>query len=175
MPANLFYGTGIPAAIILIDKENANNRKGIFMIDAGKGFMKDGNKNRLREQDIRKITDVFNGQLEIPGYSRMVSVAEIEQNEYNLNIPRYIDSQETEDIQDIEAHLKGGIPVTDIDALSNFWEVFPRLRKSLFKKLNDKYIQLTVDNAQLTIKNHPEFIAFIKNMDKIFFSGKIKP
>lgn len=174
LPANLFYGTGIPAAIILIDKENANNRKGIFMIDAGKGFMKDGNKNRLREQDIRKITDVFNGQLEIPGYSRMVSVAEIEQNEYNLNIPRYIDSQETEDIQDIEAHLKGGIPVTDIDALSNFWEVFPRLRKSLFKKLNDKYIQLTVDNAQLTIKNHPEFIAFIKNMDKIFFQWKNK-
>ncbi|MCD6556555.1 MAG: type I restriction-modification system subunit M [Bacteroidales bacterium] len=174
LPANLFYGTGIPAAIILIDKENANNRKGIFMIDAGKGFMKDGNKNRLREQDIRKITDVFNGQLEIPGYSRMVSVAEIEQNEYNLNIPRYIDSQETEDIQDIEAHLKGGIPVTDIDALSNFWEVFPRLKKSLFKKLNDKYIQLTVDNAQLTIKNHPEFIAFIKNMDKIFFQWKNK-
>ena len=93
LPPNLFYGTGIPAAIILIDKENAHNRKGVFMIDAGKGFMKDGNKNRLREQDIRKITDVFNGQLEIPGYSRMVSVAEIEKNEFNLNIPRYIDSQ----------------------------------------------------------------------------------
>ncbi len=174
LPANLFYGTGIPAAIIVIDKENAHNRKGIFMIDAGKGFMKDGNKNRLREQDIRKITDVFNGQLEIPGYSRMVSVAEIEQNEYNLNIPRYIDSQETEDIQDIEAHLKGGIPVTDIDALSHFWEVFPTLRKSLFEKLNDKYSKLTIDHSEIkeTIFSHAEFMAFIEEMDTLFNEWK---
>ncbi len=148
LPANLFYGTGIPAAIILIDKENAHNRKGIFMIDAGKGFMKDGNKNRLREQDIRKITDIFNGQLEIAGFSRMVSVAEIEGNEFNLNIPRYIDSQETEDIQDIEAHLKGGIPTIDIDALSNYWQIFSTLRKSLFKKLNDSYSNLTIDHCK---------------------------
>jgi type I restriction enzyme M protein len=174
LPANLFYGTGIPAAIIVIDKENANNRKGIFMIDAGKGFMKDGNKNRLREQDIRKITDVFNGQLEIPGYSRMVSVAEIEENEYNLNIPRYIDSQEAEDIQDIKAHLKGGIPVRDIDALSDFWEVFPTLRKSLFEKLNDNYSKLTIDRSEIrdTIFSHAEFVAFIEEMDALFNEWK---
>jgi len=176
LPANLFYGTGIPAAIILIDKENANNRKGIFMIDAGKGFMKDGNKNRLREQDIRKMTDVFNGQLEIAGFSRMVSVAEIEGNEFNLNIPRYIDSQETEDIQDIEAHLKGGIPITDIDALSKFWEVFPTLRKSLFEKLNDKYSKLTIDHSEIkdTIFSHAEFVAFIEEMDTLFNEWKIE-
>ena len=174
LPANLFYGTGIPAAIILIDKENANNRKGIFMIDAGKGFMKDGNKNRLREQDIRKMTDVFNGQLEIAGFSRMVSVAEIEENEFNLNIPRYIDSQETEDIQDIEAHLKGGIPITDIDALSNFWEVFPTLRKSLFEKLNDNYSNLTIDHSEIrdTIFSHAEFVSFIEEMDTLFNEWK---
>jgi len=176
LPANLFYGTGIPAAIILIDKENANNRKGIFMIDAGKGFMKDGNKNRLREQDIRKITDVFNGQLEIAGFSRMVSVAEIEQNEFNLNIPRYIDSQETEDIQDIEAHLKGGIPNTDIDALSKFWQVFPTLRKSLFEYIRENYSKLTIEQSEIrdTIFSHPEFVSFIEEMDNLFNEWKIE-
>ncbi|GCE20938.1 hypothetical protein KDK_47380 [Dictyobacter kobayashii] len=105
LPANLFYGTGIPACIIVLDKENATSRTGIFMLDASKGFMKDGNKNRLRHQDIHKIVDVFNRQLELPKYSRMVSVSEIEENAYNLNIPRYIDSTEAEDIQDIQAHL----------------------------------------------------------------------
>jgi type I restriction enzyme M protein len=167
LPANLFYGTGIPAAIILIDKENAHSRKGIFMIDAGKGFIKDGNKNRLREQDIRKITDVFNAEQEILGYSRMVSVAEIEANEFNLNIPRYIDSQETEDIQDIEAHLKGGIPNRDIEALAEYWAVYPTLKRTLFKKRKG-YSQLKVDNYQLTIKEHPEFLAFSKEMDTLF-------
>src|SRR5437660_3697418 len=113
LPANLFYGTSIPACVMVIDKEEAHARKGIFMIDASKGFVKDGNKNRLRAQDIHKIVDVFNRQLEIPKYSRMVSVVEIEKHEFNLNIPRYIDSQEAEDIQDIEAHLKGDIPTYD--------------------------------------------------------------
>src|SRR5437660_690833 len=95
LPPNLFYGTGIPACIIVIDKENAAGRSGIFMIDASKGFVKDGNKNRLPHQDIHKIVDVFNKQIELPKYSRMVSVAEIETNDYNLNIPRYIDSSKT--------------------------------------------------------------------------------
>ena len=94
LPANLFYGTGIPACIIVLDKENAAGRTGIFMINASQGFMKDGNKNRLRHQDLHKIVDVFNRQLEIPKYSRMVPLAEIEANDYNLNIPRYIDSSE---------------------------------------------------------------------------------
>jgi len=187
LPANLFYGTGIPAAIIVLDKENAHNRKGllfsqlliekrlkgVFMIDAGKGFVKDGNKNRLREQDIRKITDVFNAGLEIAGYSRMVSVAEIEANEFNLNIPRYIDSQETEDIQDIEAHLKGGIPNRDIEALAEYWELYPTLKQTLFEKNNRKgYSQLKIDNYQLTIKGHPEFVAFGEEMDELFDAWK---
>jgi type I restriction enzyme M protein len=87
LPANLFYGTGIPACIVVLDKENAHNRKGFFMIDAGKGFMKDGNKNRLRSMDIHKIVDVFNKQTGIEKYSKMMPFAEIEKNEYNLNIP----------------------------------------------------------------------------------------
>jgi type I restriction enzyme M protein len=176
LPANLFYGTGIPAAIILVDKENALNRKGIFMIDAGKGYIKDGNKNRLREQDIRKITDVFNGQMEIPGFSRMVSVTEIEENEYNLNIPRYINSQEKEDIQDIEAHLKGGIPDSDIEELSDFWSVFPTLKKGLFSQLRDNYSQLLVEQTEIrdTIFNHHEFVSFIDEMDRLFEGWKTK-
>ena len=130
LPTNLFYGTGIPACIIVLDKENANNRKEIFMIDASKGYKKDGDKNRLREQDIHRIVDVFEKMVDIPRYSRMVSVEEIEKNDFNLNIPRYIDSQEPEDRQDIDAHLHGGIPMDDIDDLSDYWEVFPSLRHS---------------------------------------------
>src|SRR6185295_15182440 len=114
------------ACIIVLDKENAAGRRGIFMIDASKGFVKDGNKNRLRQQDVRRIVDVFTQQLEIPRYSRMVPFAEISdsKNDYNLNIPRYIDSGEPEDIQDIEAHLLGGIPNRDLDALESYWQVF---------------------------------------------------
>jgi type I restriction enzyme M protein len=162
LPANLFYGTGIPACIIVIDKENAEGRKGIFMIDAGKGFVKDGNKNRLREQDIHKIVDVFNKQIEVPKFSRLVPIKEIEEkNDFNLNIPRYIDSQEEEDIQDIEAHLKGGIPLRDIDALQGYWSVCPNLRSALFA--NGKrggYCDLKVSEDQIksTIYSHPEFI-----------------
>ena len=156
--------------IIFIDKENAHNRKGIFMIDAGKGFIKDGNKNRLREQDIKRITDVFTAQKQIKGFSRMVSITEIVKNEYNLNIPRYIDNQEKEDIQDIKAHLKGGIPITDIDDLSNFWEIYPTLRKSLFEEINEKYSKLTIENEQIKdeIYSHPEFESFINQMDSLF-------
>ena len=116
LPANLFYGTGIPACIVVIDKEDAQARRGIFMIDASRGFMKDGPKNRLRAQDIHKIVDVFNKRVEIEKYARMVSFEEIERNEFNLNLPRYIDSQEPEDVQYIAGHLQGGIPEADVQA-----------------------------------------------------------
>jgi type I restriction enzyme M protein len=135
LPANLFYGTGIPACIVVLDKENAAGRTGIFMIDASKGFMKDGNKNRLRSQDIHKIVDVFTKQTEIERYSRMVLLSEIAdpKNDYNLNIPRYIDSSEPEDVQDLHAHVHGGIPNRDLDALSSYWDAFPQLRGQLFE------------------------------------------
>jgi type I restriction enzyme M protein len=186
LPANLFYGTGIPACIIVIDKESAeakkdlaDDKKGIFMIDAGKGFMKDGNKNRLREQDIHKIVDVFNKQIEVPKYSRFVTLAEIKdpKNDYNLNIPRYIDSQEEEDIQDIEAHLLGGIPNADIEALQDYWQVYPTLKQQLFATGNrENYSELKVskDQVKQTIFSHPEFVAFSTEMDKVFAEWKVR-
>jgi type I restriction enzyme M protein len=176
LPANLFYGTGIPACVIVIDKENAHARKGIFMIDASKGFIKDGNKNRLRDQDIHKIVDVFNKQIEVAKYSRMVSLEEIAdaKNDYNLNIPRYIDSQEAEDIQDIQAHLTGGIPLRDIEALNNFWKVYPTLRKSLFSDLNERYAKMLVplNEVKQTIFSHPEFLAFTTELKSVYDGWK---
>ena len=177
LPANLFYGTGIPACIIVLDKENADNRKGIFIIDASKGFVKDGNKNRLRAQDIYKIVDVFNKQMEIPKYSRMVSVVEIEKNEFNLNIPRYIDSQEAEDIQDIEAHLKGDIPSQDIEDLQKYWVVYPTLKNTLFSESKRKgYSTLKIPQEEIkkTIFSHPEFTNYAQTIEATFIAWKEK-
>ncbi|WP_309139374.1 type I restriction-modification system subunit M [Nocardia cyriacigeorgica] len=164
LPANLFYGTGIPACIVILDKENAQARTGVFMIDASKGFMKDGNKNRLRSQDIHKIVDTFNKQIEIDRYSRMVPMSEIAdpKNDYNLNIPRYIDASEPEDLQDLSAHLHGGIPNDDLDALAPYWDAFPQLRSQLFKPNRPGYSNLTIDVSQVqqTILDSPEFQKF---------------
>ena len=171
LPPNLFYGTGIPACIVVIDKQDAQARKGIFMIDASGAFMKDGPKNRLRAQDIHKIVDAFtNRQLEMPKYSRMVSVEEIEKNDFNLNIPRYIDSQVPEDIQDIEGHLKGGIPAADIEALQSYWAICPSLKTALFKPNRPGYFDVAVDKAAIrpTIYDHPQFAAFIADMNAHF-------
>jgi len=176
LPSNLFYGTGIPACIIVIDKENASARKGIFMIDASGGYMKDGPKNRLRAQDIHKMVDVFNKRLEVEKYSRMVSAEEIERNEFNLNLPRYIDSQQAEDLQDIAGHLQGGIPEADVEALKNYWDVCPSLKRSLTRVLRPGYFELTTSPAQLksAIYEHPEFAAFIADMKSHFEKWKRK-
>jgi type I restriction enzyme M protein len=193
LPANLFYGTGIPACIVVLDKENATARKGIFMIDASKGFKKDGPKNRLREQDLHKIVDTFTRQDESdPRYARMVPVAEIadEKNDFNLNLPRYIDSTEPEDLQDIDGHLRGGIPEPDLDALGNYWKIMPAVRAALFKPLRPGFHQLSTLNSQpstspsplstlnsqpstgstlkATIFSHPEFTAFTTKAKKLF-------
>jgi type I restriction enzyme M protein len=170
LPANLFYGTGIPACIVVIDKEHAQARKGIFMIDAGKGFMKDGPKNRLRAQDIHKIVDAFTRQLELPKYSRMVPVDEIEKNEFNLNLPRYIGSSEPEDLQDIDGHLSGGIPAADIEALSRYWAVCPNLKATLFKVNRPGYFDLAVEKAVIksAIYDHQEFAAFVADSNAFF-------
>lgn len=172
LPANLFYGTGIPACIIVIDKENAGARKGIFMIDASQGCVKDGNKNRLRERDIHKIVDVFNHQLELPQYARMVPLNEIEENDFNLNIPRYIDTQEEEeDLQDIAAHLLGGIPNRDLDKLQKYWQVYPSLRSVLFtNSVREGYSSLKIEQDQIkqTIFNHHEFKAYTDEIHRLF-------
>jgi type I restriction enzyme M protein len=176
LPANLFYGTSIPACIVVIDKEDARSRKGIFMIDASAGFMKDGPKNRLRSMDIHKIVDVFTKQMEVPKYARMVSFDEIEKNEFNLNIPRYIDSQEAEDIQDIEGHLKGGIPTADVDALERYWSVCPQLRQALFHDNRPGYLDLSVpkETIKTTIYEHPQFFTFIDSMNALFSDWRNK-
>jgi type I restriction enzyme M protein len=176
LPANLFYGTGIPACIVVIDKQDAHARKGIFMIDASAGFMKDGPKNRLRAQDIHKIVDAFNKRLEIPKFSRMVSFDEIEKNDFNLNLPRYIDSQQAEDIQNIEGHLKGGIPDADVAALECYWDVCPNLRKDLFKKNRPGFVDLAVEKPAIksAIYEHPEFTAFIAQMNAHFTAWRQK-
>ena len=149
LPSNLFYGTGIPACIIIIDKSSARDSKGILMIDAKDGFLKDGAKNRLREQDIRRIADVWdagkdNPDYEEPHFARFVKYEEIERNGWNLNIPRYVQPRDTEVHQDLYAHLNGGIPQTDIDALDTLWNTCPSLREKLFTTgRKDGYMQFT--------------------------------
>lgn len=160
LPSNLFYGTGIPACIIIIDKEDATSRKGIFIIDAKNGFVKDGNKNRLREQDIRRIVDTWDAFEDVLHYARFVKNEEIKKNEYNLNLSRYIDAEDDEVIHNIEAHLKGGIPEHDIKQFYRYWEACPSLQQVLFKKDNKKgFFQFIPDkqNIKETINNHPDF------------------
>ena len=173
LPANLFYGTGIPACILVLDKENATARKGVFLIDASKGFIKDGAKNRLREQDIHKIVDTFLRQVEIPRYSRMIPLDEIAdpRNDFNLNLPRYIDTSEPEDLQDIEGHLQGGIPVRDVDALGAYWKVMPKLREELFEDADRPgYCRLRVPAAEVkkSIFEHRQFLSFRKKVTALF-------
>jgi type I restriction enzyme M protein len=176
LPLNLFYGTGIPACIVVFDKENAAARKGIFMIDASKGFIKDGNKNRLREQDIHKIVDAFNKQVEIPRFSRMVPLAEISdpKNDFNLNLPRYVDSTDPEDIQDIDGHLRGGIPNRDVADLDRYWQVFPTLRSTLFKPFRPKYsaLKMTQEALRKTIFENSQFRDFEQSVTKLFEKWK---
>ena len=173
LPANLFYGTGIPACILVLDKENAAARKGVFMIDASKGFMKDGPKNRLREQDIHRIVDTFTKQADVPRYARMVPVSEIAdpKNDFNLNLPRYIDSAEPEDLHDIDGHLRGGIPERDLDALDAYWQVLPAVRGLLFESAGRPgYARLTLPLAEVKSKvlGHPEFMAFQQGATQTF-------
>jgi type I restriction enzyme M protein len=170
LPANLFYGTGIPACIIVLDKKEADSRRAVFMIDASKGFAKDGNKNRLRHQDVHRIVDVFTRQLEVPNYSRMVPISEIldGKNDGNLNLPRYIESGEREDVQDIAAHLLGGLPAADIDALEAYWDVLPAVREALFAPgSRPGYSALRVNASELraTILEHEQFKAYAAQVD----------
>ncbi len=159
LPSNLFFGTGIPACIIVIDKENAPDRKGIFMINANEGYAKDGPKNRLREQDIKRIADVWNEQKEVAHYSHFVTYEEIEKNDFNLNLPRYIEAEDHEVVQDIDAHLHGGVPQHDLDQLSHIWAACPTLQSALFNTLRPGYYQLNPSAEELrnAIDNEPSF------------------
>lgn len=164
LPANLFFGTGIPACIVIIDKENAESRTGIFMVDASSGFKKDGSKNRLREQDIEKIVRFFNGQILEEGYSRFVTYQSIlEENDGNLNIPRYIPKVDDTLPQNIAAHLNGGIPKTDIDSLEKLWTVAPELKSVLFSTLDAEHssykLAVASDDIEETIYQDAAIVA----------------
>ena len=173
LPPNLFFGTGIPACIVLLDKENAAGRKGVFMIDGSRGFRKDGPKNRLREQDIHRIVEAFTRQVDVPRYARMVPIDEISnpKNAFNLNLPRYIDSTDPEDRQDIDGHLRGGIPERDMDALKAYWRVLPSVRGFLFESAGRPgYARLkpAVTEVKRAILEHPEFSIFQQKARKVF-------
>ena len=176
LPANLFYGTGIPACIIIMDKSDADERKGIFMIDASHDFIKDGSKNRLRERDIYKIVTTFNQQItDDPKYARFVLMDEIKvKNEYNLNIPRYIDSSTPEDLQDIDAHLHGGIPAADVESMGKYWALFPKLKEKLFSVMREGYFQLNIpkDDVRNTVYNDEEFSEYADRIDAAFDAWK---
>ncbi|MBL8324263.1 MAG: SAM-dependent DNA methyltransferase [Rubrivivax sp.] len=177
LPANLFYGTGIPACIVVVDKRHAHQRAmgaegaGVFMVDASAGFRKDGPKNRLRAQDIHRIVDAFARKEEQPRYSRFVPLAEIERNGFNLNLPRYIDASVPEDMQDIAGHLQGGIPLADVQALQHWWAVCPALEAALFKPNRAGYVDLAVDDKaaiKATIHGHPQFVALREGLEAHF-------
>ena len=173
LPPNLFFGTGIPACIVVLDKENAAGRKGVFMVDASRGFRKDGPKNRLREQDIHRIVDTFTRQVDVPRYACMVPIDEIAnpKNDFNLNLPRYIDSTEPEDLQDIDGHLRGGIPDRDLDALEAYWRVLPSVRSFLFEPGGRPgYVRLEppLNKVKRAILDHSEFSAFEKRVGRVF-------
>lgn len=176
LPTNIFYGTGIAASIIVIDKEDADERDGIFMIDASHDFIKDGNKNRLREQDIYKIVTTYKNRITTdPTYARLVPNDEIKiKNKYNLNISRYIDSSEKEDIQDIEAHLHGGIPCVDVDSMQRFWDLFPKLKHTLFSKIREGYYKVNVDIDEIrnVVYNDEDFIQYAEQIDSALMIWK---
>lgn len=177
LPANLFYGTGIPACIIVIDKETADTRDSIFIVDASHGYVKDGNKNRLREQDVYKIVKTFNEEIvDNPKYARKVPISEIKsaKNNYNLNIPRYIDSAVKEDTHDLNAHLNGGIPMADVDNMSKYWGVLTELKSKLFSELWPGYYKLNVElnDVNTVILTDEKYVEYSELIDGAFMSWR---
>lgn len=169
LPAGIFFGTPI-STIIMILKKNRGD-EGVLIIDASKGFVKDGKQNRLRACDIKKITDTYKGRMSIPGYSREVSRNEIRRNEYNLNIPRYVDSSDKPEQYDIYATMFGGIPENEIKELSEYWEVFPSLKSELVVRYSDKpYYQIAVSNPMETISENKDVKEYKKRFGDAFLS-----
>lgn len=167
LPANIFFGTGIPASIIIVNKAGASDRKGIFFIDAKDGFVKDGNKNRLREQDIKRIVDTWNNRKDVHHYARFVSNEEIERNEYNLNIPRYIQAEDKEIQQDIDSHLHGGIPENDVDKMRRYWDVCGSLKDALFVKDGEKYrLKIEKKDIAKAIAEEESFKSQLKHFEE---------
>ena len=166
LPANIFFGTGIPTIVMILKKKRDNGD--VLIVDASKGFEKVGKNNKLRASDIKKIVDTVIGRKTIEGYSRLVSKDEIRANDYNLNIPRYVDSSEKAESYDIYASMFGGIPNSEIDALHEFWGVFPTLKAELFKQINPSFSALNTDDVNATIEQNAEIQEFIRQFNSAF-------
>lgn len=149
LPANIFFGTGIPTIIMVLKQKRDNND--VLIIDASKGFTKEGKNNKLRASDIKRIADTVAARVSVPKFSKVVSREEIRQNDYNLNIPRYVDSSESAETWDIYASMFGGIPVSEVDNLAEYWNAFPNLRAELFRQNDIPYLQLSCDNIKSAI------------------------
>ena len=170
LPPNLFYGTGIPACILVLSKLAAAERSHVYLVDAADGFIKDGAKNRLRERDIHRIVDACAQQHDLPGYARRVPISQIEANDYNLNLPRYIDRAASATREDAAGHLYGGIPQSDVEALAPYWDACPGLRESLFEALRPGYVRLVPDPSRIpvAVSAHPAFRSFRDDADQAF-------
>lgn len=160
LPANIFFGTGIPTIIMILKQQQSRKDTDVLIVDASKGFIKDGNKNMLRASDIKKIADTVNERTTIDKYSRLVTREEIRENEYNLNIPRYVDSSEKTEEWDIFSSMFGGIPNSEILDLQKYWEEFPNLKKKLFNEINDSYSSLTTENLKEIIEKDSDIVKF---------------
>ena len=168
LPANIFFGTGIPTIIIVLKKERTNTD--ILIVDASKGFVKEGKSNKLRSSDIKKIVDTVIGRIETPKYSKLVDLETLRQNDYNLNIPRYVDSFEEAESWDIYASMFGGIPKSELEQLNAYWEAFPQLKETLFTDSDTPYVQLKTEELKAMITQHESVVDFIEKFDKAFDS-----
>ncbi len=166
LPANIFFGTGIPTTVIVLKQKRQNTD--VLIVDASKEFIKVGKNNKLRASDIKRCVDAVIDRETIPNYSKLVSRAEIRDNDYNLNIPRYVDSSATAESWDIYATMFGGIPANEIDELGRFWEAFPQLQEALFTKTSTHHAELKTTDIKNTITQHPEVEAFIANFNTSF-------
>ncbi|KEJ92229.1 type I restriction-modification system subunit M [Synergistes jonesii] len=158
LPANIFFGTGIPTIIMVLKQRRSNTD--VLIIDASKGFEKVGKTNKLRASDIKKIVDAVTSRVSIPKFSRVVSREEIRQNDYNLNIPRYVDSSEKPESWDIYASMFGGIPAGEVNDLSAYWDAFPTLKKALFDDADAPYLHFNVEDIKKTVSEHADVTAF---------------
>lgn len=174
LPANIFFGTGIPTIIMVLKQHRENTD--ILIVDASKGFIKDGKNNKLRASDIKQITDTVINRENIEGYSRVVSREEIRANDYNLNIPRYVDSSENAESWDIYASMFGGIPINELDDLKDYWIAFPELRNALFTKEDIPYVEVITQDIRSTIKEHSDIKKYKENFATAFdnFSDYLK-
>lgn len=166
LPANIFYGTGIPTIIMVLKQKRANTD--VLIVDASKGFVKEGKNNKLRASDIKRIVDVVTRRESVDKYSKVVSRDEIRANDYNLNIPRYVDSSEAAESWDIYASMFGGLPISEIDELKEYWRAFPALRSALFENTSSEYCKLIVDDIKKAIKEHADVKNFESEFQTVF-------